>query len=399
MSGDLQETSRRSDKPRSILVLTTVANTMGFLLPYVRHFRERGWRVDGCARGITDYAPAAGVFDGMYELPLSRSIKDVRAIVASASSLDAVLRQGYDIVHVHTPIAAFVARALVRRMPSDARPKVAYTAHGFHFYKGGHPLTNAVFVTAERIAGRWTDRLIVINREDYDAARRYRIVPKRRLRYMPGIGVDTDWYSPDGVSPDAIRLGLEELGMDPARPYFVSIGELNRNKRPDDVIRALARMQEREPALLLLGEGPRRAEIEETATVVGVSNRVVMPGGVSDVRPLVAGAIALVQASRREGLPRSTMEALSLKVPVIASAARGQEELVGNDRGQLVPVGAIDRMAEAMDRMAHDPEGHAAMGERGRSLMVDRYDIRLLIEEHEQLYAELLGEVSALGPS
>ena len=364
---------------------------MGFHIPFVRHFREQGWRVDGAARGISEDAGVAGAFDHVFDLPFSRSLTDVQALSAGGAALAAALDHNYDIVHVHTPIAAFVTRAMIRRLPRRSRPRVVYTAHGFHFHRDGHWLTNTLFITAERIAGRWTDRLVVINQEDLAAARRYRLVPATRLRYMHGIGVDTDWYAPAEVSPEASRAALQSVGMDTDRPYFVSVGELNRNKRPTDVVRALAQMHEREPALLFLGVGPERERVEHLARQLGVAHRVVVPGEfVADVRPLVAPAIALVQASKREGLPRSIMEALSLEVPVITSAARGSTELVAEDRGEVVPVGATTQMAAAMDRLLRCPAERLEMGRRGRQLMVERYDLKRIVAEHERLYGELL---------
>ena len=70
----------------SLLVVTTVAGTMGFLTPYVRHFRERGWRVDGAARGISTDRQALAAFDAVHEVPLSRSIRDVRRLAASTAA-------------------------------------------------------------------------------------------------------------------------------------------------------------------------------------------------------------------------------------------------------------------------------------------------------------------------
>jgi glycosyltransferase involved in cell wall biosynthesis len=374
--------------PPSLLVVTTVPGTMHFLVPYVRHFRALGWRVDGAARDLSADV-RADEFDLVHDVPLSRSLKDVRGLVAGAMTLASIMESGYDIVHVHTPIASFVTRAMARRLSTRARPAVVYTAHGFHFHREGHPVTNAVFRTAERVAGRWTDRLVVINEEDADQAMRYRLVPRSRLCHMHGIGVDTRWYSRARVTVEASRAALDEIGMDPDRPYFVTVGELNRNKRPTDVVRALSQMRERAPALLFLGSGGERSAVTELAASLGVADRVVI-SQVSDVRPLVAPAIALVQASKREGLPRSIMEALSLGVPVITSAARGSRELVGNDRGQVVPIGAIQEMAAAMDYLVQNPTQASAMGARGRRLMVERYDLQQLIKDHERLYEELL---------
>ena len=378
-------------KEPSLLIVTTVSASMSFHLPFVEHFRELGWRVDGAARGIGDDSRVARVFDTVYELPFSRSLIDVRALSDGTSALAATLRLGYDIVHVHTPIAGFVTRALIRRMPARSRPRVVYTAHGFHFHHGGRRITNAAFITAERTAGRWTDRLVVINEEDLDAARRYRLVPQSRLRFMHGIGVDTDWYSRTAVDMDARRAALKRVGMAVGRPYFVSVGELNRNKRPTDLVKALAQMRARDPALLFLGAGRERERLMWLSRELGVADRVVAPGTfIDDVRPLVASAIALVQASKREGLPRSIMEALALEVPVITSAARGSRELVAPDRGQVVPIGATGEMARAMDRLYRNPDERNEMGRRGRTLMVERYSLARIISEHERMYDELL---------
>ena len=178
--------------------------------------------------------------------------------------------------------------------------------------------------------------------------------------------------------------------MDPNARYFVTVGEYSRRKRPEDVVHALAQMEDRESRLLFLGDGPRRSMVKEAAARAGVSDRVFMPGNVSDIRPFVAGALGLVQASSREGLPRSIMEALSLEVPAVVTTARGQEELVGEDRGFVVPIGDVAEMSAAMERLVRDPVSREAMGARGRRLMLERYDLHLIIAEHERLYQELL---------
>jgi glycosyltransferase involved in cell wall biosynthesis len=84
------------------------------------------------------------------------------------------------------------------------------------------------------------------------------------------------------------------------------------------------------------------------------------------------------------------MEALSMEVPVITSAARGSRELVGDDRGQVVPIGAPAAMAAAMDRLHRSPSTRLEMGRRGRELMVERHSLAHIREEHEVLYQELL---------
>jgi glycosyltransferase involved in cell wall biosynthesis len=382
----------------SLLIVATVAGTIqGFLIPYARHLRALGWRVDAAAQGATTNAALQDEFDHLYEIPLSRSILDLEGLVRGERAVAGLLRSGPDIVHVHTPIASFLTRVAVRGVPADRRPAVAYTAHGFHFYRGGRMPTNVLFRTAEEVAGRWTDRLVVINDEDYDAARRHRIVPRRRLVRMPGIGIDTAHYSRARIEPDELARARRELGVGPEVPFFVVVAEQNRNKRNGDIIAALAAMTHREAHLGLLGEGPERARLEALATELGVGSRVRFAGFVDDPRPVIASATALVLASGREGLARAVMEALALEVPVVASTARGNEELVTPDSGRIVPTGDVAGLAAAMDWIADHPDDAREMGVRGRARMIERYDLDILLRLHDEMYRDMLAERGRTG--
>ena len=375
----------------SLLIVATIAGTIrSFLAPYAEHFRSLGWHVEAAANGATEDTALARSFDEVHDLPLSRSIRDLRGLSGSLRALDQVLHRAPDIVHVHTPIASFLTRLAVRRLPSERRPAVAYTAHGFHFRDGGPVLTNLAFRTAERLAGRWTDRLIVISDEDAAAARRYRIVPERRLVHMPGIGVDTSHYDAAAVATDAPARIRRDLGIPASAPMFALIGELNRNKRPWDAIAALAALRHRDAHLVLAGRGPEHEALEGLARDAGVADRVHLLGEVADIRPIVRGSNAVLLLSTREGLARSVMEALSLEVPVIASTARGNRELVGEDSGLIFRAGHVPELVAHLDWLIDHPEEGRQMGLRGRARMVARYDLGVVIRMHEDLYRDML---------
>jgi glycosyltransferase involved in cell wall biosynthesis len=374
-------------------MVTTVAATIaGFLVPHARHLRSLGWTVEAAANGATSSRTVLDAFDAVHELPLSRSVTDVDGLRRGLGALTGLLDDGFDIVHVHTPIAAFLTRLVAARMPASRRPAIVYTAHGFHFHRDGQPLTNLVFASAEKIAGRWTHRLVVINHEDRAQALRYRIVPRHRLVEMPGIGVDTGWYSRDAVSEAAVQDAIGPLGIPPEAPVFVFVGELNRNKRPTDPVEALSLMTDAAAHLVVLGDGPARERVAEAVQNANLAERVHLMGNVPDVRPYLIGANALILASKREGLPRSIMEALSMGVPVISSSARGSTQLVLPDAGWVVPTGDIGGMARAMDLVANDPAGARDAGARGHDRMVAMYDEKVVIDMHLRLYDGLLAE-------
>jgi glycosyltransferase involved in cell wall biosynthesis len=361
-----------------------------FLTPYARHFRDLGWTVEAAASGALDDPAVLDTYDRVHDLPLSRSLLQARRNIHGFARLTRLVGSGFDIVHVHTPIAGFLLRAAARRVPGPGRPAIVYTAHGFHFHHDGRPWTNALFLAAERVAGRWTDRLVVINREDEMAARSHRIVPPERLVYMPGIGIDTAHYARSAIPSERVTEARSALGLQPEIPFVVVVGELNRNKRPGDVLRALPQMRHSETHLAFLGEGTARSSLEDQARTLGIADRVRFMGNVPDVRPYILGSAVLVLASQREGLPRSIMEALSLETPVVASAARGSRDLVGPDAGWLVPIGDVAALAQALDAVLDDPAEARARVQQGRARMVREHDIARLLAMHESLYTDLL---------
>ena len=391
---DPQETANpRPPGPVSLLYVATVpAPIRNFLIPYATHFRALGWRVDAAANGGTTVPALRDHFDHVYEIPVSRSILDAPSLVRGQRAILGVLKSRPDIVHVHTPIAAFLTRVAVRHLPAHERPAVVYTAHGFHFFREGSFATNAFFRTAEQVAGRWTDRLIVINDEDHDEAKRHRLVAPRRLVRMPGIGIDTAYYCRVSVTDGNIAKAREWLGVGPGVPLFVVTAELHPNKRHGDVIAALALMRSNGAHLAILGDGRERSALEAIVARYGLGRRVHFLGFIDDVRPLLASATALVLASRREGLARAIMEALALEVPVVASTARGNEEMVDGDSGLLVPTGDVRRIAAAMDWLVDHPDEARLMGVRGRARMRERYELASVIRLHERVYLDLLRE-------
>jgi lipopolysaccharide/colanic/teichoic acid biosynthesis glycosyltransferase/glycosyltransferase involved in cell wall biosynthesis len=374
--------------PRLLLTATIAATLRGFLLPIAAHFRGRGWRVDGMARGVSGDPECVAGFDRVFDIDWSRNPLRLDKLFGTPRRIrELVEREGYDIVHVHTPVAAFVTRFALRNLRLRGKPSVIYTAHGFHFHRGGPRLRGAVFRRLERIAGRWTDRLVVINREDEAAARALRLC--EHIRYMPGIGVDTSFYAPERAQPaDLERLG-RELRLEPGSVMFLMVAEFNPGKRHRDAIAALARSGDPRIVLALAGEGREFEAMRRLAESLGVAARVRFLGQRLDIPALVRLARAVVLPSEREGLPRSLMESLSLAVPAIGTNIRGISELIGADRGILVPLGDTAALADAYRRLAANPDEARAMGERGRAAMAG-YDVRVILRMHEELYDEAL---------
>lgn len=376
--------------PKALFVMTVALDFRAFLLPIAAHFRRKGWQIDGASAEITHNADCQKGFDQIFDIEWSRNPLKVGNFLKGLSQIRGLVeRQGYDIVHVHTPVAAFLTRLALRDLRKKGQTKVIYTAHGFHFHPGGNPLKNLIFMAAERLAAGWTDYLVVINRTDEAAARRY-IMPSERVVYMPGIGVDTRLYGPESVSESDIKRVRDEMGLMEGQPLFLMIAELNPGKRHRDALAAFARLERKDAHLACAGIGPLQREIEQQIADLGLGGRVHMLGYRRDIPALIRASVATLLPSEREGLPRAIMESLSLEVPAIGTEIRGVKDLIEGGCGILTPVGDPPAMTRAMSYILEHPQEARAMGRKGRERMA-AYDTQHIIALHEELYARALG--------
>jgi glycosyltransferase involved in cell wall biosynthesis len=386
-----------------LLIVTTVPTSIPFFLPFADHFRRAGWHVDALTGRLDGFA-WHDRFDAVHAVEWSRDPRALGRVLRAARRVREIAARGrYDLVHVHTPVASFVTRFALRDRDRAAGPQVVYTAHGFHFHRGGRPWTNAAYLALERLAARWTDWLVVINREDEAAARRWRFLPNERIRWMPGIGVDLRRYSPEAVDPAAVARLREELALG-EDPIVLMVGEFAPGKRHADLVRAFAalcrdRSLPRPPRLLLAGRGPLSGAVRAQAEALGVAPRVHALGMRPDVPVLLAAAQVLVLPSDREGLPRCVLEAMAMGLPVVGTRVRGTAELLDGGCGALVEVGDVKGLAAAIRGVLADPAAAAAAARRALE-RVRAHDERVVIRLHEELYDEALGGRSgAAGPT
>jgi glycosyltransferase involved in cell wall biosynthesis len=180
-------------------------------------------------------------------------------------------------------------------------------------------------------------------------------VPPGRIFDIPN-GVDTTVFRPaDADERRALRarLGLQE-GV-----WAAFTGRLDRVKRIDLLVRALA--DAADCRLLLVGDGPDRDRLERLALAAGVADRVRFTGRTPEVADQLRAADVFATASDAEGLSNALMEAMACGLACLAAPASGVGQLLGDERGLIVPDGAWGaRLAE----VAGDPALRARLGTR-----------------------------------
>ncbi len=377
-------------QPR-LLVVTSVPGTIShFLLPYLDYFRALGWTVDTASADQHFTRIVEPRCDNWHEIPFSRraaTIADPRVLLRCRR---VILDGDYDIVHVHTPIAAFLVRCAVGTIPRRRRPKIVYTAHGFHFMPGRPQKTDRFYRTAERIAGRWTDRLVVINETDRQSAVKLGLVPAEAVVLMPGIGIDLDHYR---MTPELAHEACElrsRLGIAHDAHVVSMIAEFAPGKNHSVIVEAFARLDRTDIHLVSAGGG--RPDVREATLArcssLGIAERFHVLGEIEDVRPAIAAADLTTLPSRREGLSRAVLESLAMGVPVLGANTRGITDSVLPDGGLIVDPDDVDGVAAAIAQLVDHRDDHFDVD--GVASRIRRYGLPHTISMHTDLYSDLL---------
>ncbi len=320
---------------------------------------------------------------------LHREISLLRDVTATIRLAQLIRRERPQIVHTHTAKAGALGR-VAAVLAGKPRPIVVHTFHG-HVLRGYFgPLRTAAFRLVETLLARVSDVLIAVGPQVRDELVSLGVAPAEKFEVIR-LGIALDERVADGAEARAEARRL--LGV-PADRFVVGwIGRITGIKRPHDVLLAFRKLRDRgvEASLCLVGDGPNRDAVERHASELGIARDCLYLGYQDDVSRWYALLDAFLLTSANEGTPVTAIEALAAGKPVVSTAVGGVPDVVidGVD-GFLAPAGDTDALAEALARLAGDPELRARMGEAGRGRVLEQYAVERLLDDVDRLYRRLL---------
>ena len=320
---------------------------------------------------------------------LVRDVRPWRDLVALFSLMRVIARGRYDIVHTHTSKAGFVGRVAARLCGVKG---IVYSPHGtiLEGYFGG--ATTRLFVASDRIAAGFTDRIVGLTRREVEQYLEAGIGRPDQYTFIYN-GIDVDGFAARRVDRERKRT---ELGLPRDAYVGITVGRLVPVKGQRYLIEAAARIGDRIPPLMILlaGDGPLRPELEQHAASMGVEDKVRFLGTRQDIPELLSCADVFVLPSLNEGLGLVLVEAMAMGVPCVATAVGGVPEVVADDvTGILVPPRDPRALADAVVRLADDPDRAREMGEQGRERAREMFSIQRTVARTEALYEEVAVEV------
>ncbi|EOU1912446.1 glycosyltransferase family 4 protein [Clostridium perfringens] len=367
---------------KKVLYITTVSRTINaFLVPHIEMLLENGYKVD-CATCVDNKVNQVLINKGVkiFNIPFSRSPLSFGNIKAFKELIKLQKENKYGIVHVHTPVASIYGRLLKIRFP---KLKTIYTAHGYHFLKGGPKIGWIIYYPIEKMMAKLTDVTININKEDYEITKT-KLNPKK-CYLINGVGLDLNQYKP--LSKEKQEFKRKELGLEKYDFVVIMIAELNENKNQIQLIKAMELLKDKYPNIkaISIGEGHKFEELQQEINNRGLKNNFKLLGFRTDVNELINISDIGILLSYREGLPRNIMELMANDKRIVATNIRGNRDIVCNDFiGALVEVNDYEATAKAVEKF------YLTSANKNKILKeVERYSISNILTELSFVYDSL----------
>ncbi|MET0226035.1 MAG: glycosyltransferase [Dokdonella sp.] len=287
----------------------------------------------------------------------------------------------HTVVHTHNLLAHdYAALALL----GIRRSAFLNTRHGM----GGTPV-GRLRATLYRLSMPRTDRVVAVC-----AAAQRNLIERERLPAAKVVSV------PNGIPIEtftAASAAAHErltavLGLSSATRIVGFVGRLNWAKDLPTLLRAFAqvRTQRADAALVLVGDGALRAELEALAAALGIAAHVHFLGDRNDVRELLPGFDLFAMSSVTEGYSIALLEAAATGLPIVATAVGGNAEIARDGvNGRSVPSGDPAALAAAVEALLGEPAEAVQMGRRGREWALREATVERMHTRYRELYESI----------
>lgn len=349
------------------------------LILLLRHFPHERYVLElACPPGTVLASEARRMGVTVFEVPMLRQVHPARDFACFVALVGLMRRRKYSIVHAHSAKAGILGRAAAF---VAGVPHVVYSPRGFSFLSQ-QGAARRFFLMLERLARRMTDRLVATSASERDRA-----------------------VGEVGFSPTAIRIVRN--GIDAGEviassgkggpPTVLTVSRLTYQKNPLMFLRLAARVARVRPEVRFVLVGAKAAgglevETEEALEKLGLSGIVeLLPWQPkADVLALMQRSSAFVLTSRFEGMPNVLLEAMLLRLPVVATAVDGSRDVIADgETGWLVPDDDDAAMAEAVLRILDGPAEAAVVAAQAERFVRDELNVARTCAGFAAVYDEL----------
>jgi sugar transferase (PEP-CTERM/EpsH1 system associated) len=253
---------------------------------------------------------------------------------------------------------------------------------------------------------RW--RPAILRRLHSPLVDRYIVVSKDLERYLTqrvGIaagrisqiynGVDTERFAPHSTGAG------NKLPAEFAEQHTFVIGTVGRIQPVKDqftLLKAFAELVQSNARLRLavIGDGPLLGDLRRFAETLGIAKLTWLPGAIGNIPDALRSFDIFVLPSLSEGISNTILEAMASGVPVVATAAGGNLELIEDGYcGRLFPPGDVATLVRLLAAYILDPSLRQAHASAAREVAVQRFSLDTMVRKYQEIYLGLCGEKGA----
>jgi L-malate glycosyltransferase len=296
--------------------------------------------------------------------------------------VDVAKYEQLDVVHVHYAIPHAVSAYLAREILESSNPlKIVTTLHGTDITLVGleptyHPLVRFSLERSNAVTAV-SGFLQEKTRQNFGSELAIETIPNF---------VDTNHYKRQDCSMYSQSLRKDSSFV------LMHVSNFRAVKRIHDCVRVLAEVRKRVPArLILVGDGPERADVERLCRELEVAEHVTFLGKQSALPEILSVADIFLLPSQQESFGLSALEAMSCEVPVVATNIGGIPEVVKHgETGYIAELGDVQRMAKYCVELFLADKKLAAFRKNARARAVENFDIALIVPQYEALYNRVM---------
>ncbi|MFD1359100.1 glycosyltransferase family 4 protein [Fictibacillus halophilus] len=300
-----------------------------------------------------------------------RPIKDVISIIKLKSFIK---RINPDLIHLHSSKAGLIGRISGRLV----RKPIIFTAHGWAFTEGTSSSKRGIYILVERFVGGFTDKIICVSEFDRQIAIKNNVAPEGRLITVHNGVENIKSITHKKKSPNNIV------------PKIIMVARFSPQKDYKTLVEALSKV-EGKYEVLLVGEGELLSETQSYVRELNLTDKVHFLGMRKDIPELLDSSDIFVLSTNYEGLPLSIIEAMSKKLPVIATDVGGVSELIEqNLTGILVKNRDANGLAENIDFLIKNPKKRVEMGNAGFQKYSTEFSLQNMLTKTHEIYTNIL---------
>lgn len=355
--------------------------TMDFFPEHFKMLLQEGHEIELACNCQSPISDKIALFRfPVHNIPFSRSPFSKDNILAYRLLKKLIEQNRYDAIHCHTPNASVITRLVCRKYRRQGL-KVIYTGHGFHFFKGA-PLKNwVIYFPIEWICSFFTDAIITINSEDYTLACKY--FHAKSVWKIPGVGINPNIPAATKINRTIKR---QELGIPPEAIFLLSVGEINRNKNHQIILKALGLIKNSKIHYVIAGRGSEEKSLLALAKKLGLEKNFHLLGYRKDILELCASADIFCFPSRREGLGVAALEGMTAGLPILTSNVHGINDFsISSETGFKYSPFDVVGFAKGIKLLATDPELRKKMGKHNQEV-VKQFSSEKAILQLQKIY-------------